>query len=117
MQIEQLRALVADALEDLKAKDIKYIDVSGLSSVMDMMVIASGTSRRHVAALAENVVTKAKEHGVQPLGVEGQSESNWVLVDLGDLLVHVMMPDTRALYDLEKLWQVRPADLDNESAG
>ncbi|MDI5934103.1 MULTISPECIES: ribosome silencing factor [Halomonas] len=110
MQIDALKTLAVDALEELKARDISLMDVSRLTSVTDLMVIASGTSTRHVAALADNVVEKAKAGGVQPLGVEGENGADWVLVDLGDLVVHVMLPETRQLYDLERLWADLPSD-------
>ncbi|WP_280548616.1 MULTISPECIES: ribosome silencing factor [unclassified Halomonas] len=111
MHIDALKTLVIDALEDLKAQDIAVLDVSRLTSVTDLMVVASGTSSRHVAALADNVVQAAKEQGIPPLGVEGDNGADWVLVDLGNLVVHVMLPETRQLYDLERLW----ADLPSES--
>ena len=104
MKAEQLTALVTEALDDLKAVNVVCLDVKELSSITDFMVIASGTSRRHVSSLAENVVLKAKHQGVMPLGTEGETEGEWILVDLGDVVVNVMMPDTRLLYDLEKLW-------------
>ncbi len=112
MHIDALKTLVVDALEDLKAKDIAQLDVSTLTSVTDLMVVASGTSTRHVAALAASVVEKAKQAGVQPLGVEGENGADWVLVDLGDVVVHVMLPETRQLYDLERLWADLPSDAD-----
>ncbi|PXX97465.1 ribosome silencing factor [Halomonas sp. LBP4] len=110
MQIDALKTLAVDALEELKARDISLMDVSRLTSVTDLMVIACGTSTRHVAALADNVVEKAKAGGIQPLGVEGENGADWVLVDLGDLVVHVMLPETRQLYDLERLWADLPSD-------
>ncbi|GAB2783196.1 ribosome silencing factor [Halomonas shantousis] len=110
MQIEALKSLVVDALEELKAQDITELDVAALTSVTDTMLVASGTSSRHIGALADNVVEKAKEAGVRPLGVEGDQGSDWVLVDLGDVVVHVMMPDARRLYDLERLWADLPSD-------
>lgn len=105
MQGEKIVELVIDALEDIKAVDIQTIDVKGLSNVTDYMVIASGTSKRHVKAVAENVLMMLKENGLQPIGTEGSDAAEWVLVDVGDVVVHVMMPDTRDFYDLEKLWQ------------
>ncbi len=117
MQIEKLEALVVDALEDLKARDVRVIDVRGKSSVTDLMVVASGTSDRHVQALASNVVVKAKACGAPLLGVEGEREGEWVLVDLCDVVVHVMLPRTRDYYDLEKLWAVEPATPPRVSAG
>ncbi|MCE8034727.1 MAG: ribosome silencing factor [Halomonas sp.] len=114
MQNDSLKTLVVEALEDLKAKDVALLDVSRLTSVTDLMVVASGTSTRHVAALADNVVQQAKANGIQPLGVEGQAGSDWVLVDLGDLVVHVMLPETRQLYDLERLWADLPSDAEQQ---
>ena len=105
MQTEQLRELVHNALEDIKARDITEIDVRGKSSVTDYMVIASGTSKRHVMSVAQEVLDKVKEAGLQPVGTEGQAVGDWILVDLGDVIVHVMMPDARSFYDLERLWR------------
>lgn len=106
MPIEALRELVIDALEDLKAQDIKVLDVRGVASFTDLMVVASGSSTRQVKALADKVVEKCLTVGVRPLGVEGQQEAEWVLVDLADIVVHVMLPQTRDFYNLEKLWSV-----------
>ena len=102
--------LVVDALDDLKAVDTKIVDVRGLSSVMDFLVVASGNSSRHVKSLADNVVVKAKEAGCPPIGVEGENDADWVLVDLGDVVVHVMQPAARSFYDLERLWSGEPRD-------
>ncbi|WP_110664838.1 ribosome silencing factor [Salinicola halophilus] len=110
MQTDTLKSLVVEALEELKAQDVIELDVAELTSVTDVMVVASGTSSRHVSALAGNVVEKAKDAGLRPLGVEGQQSGEWVLVDLGDVIAHVMMPDTRKLYDLERLWADLPTD-------
>lgn len=110
MQTDTLKSLVVDALEELKARDVVELDVAELTSVTDVMVVASGTSSRHVSALANNVIEKAKEAGLRPLGVEGQQSGEWVLVDLGDVVAHVMMPETRQLYDLERLWADLPTD-------
>lgn len=101
-----LRKSVIDALETLKAKDIREIDVRGKTSIADLLVIASGTSARHVKSVADEVVQFAKNAGVVPLGVEGESEGEWVLVDLGDVIVHVMLPRIREFYGLERLWTV-----------
>lgn len=106
MQLEALRKIVIDALEELKAQDIAILDVRGVATFTDLMVIASGTSTRQVKALADKVVEKAALAGVRPLGVEGQREAEWVLVDLNDIVVHVMLPQTRDFYNLEKLWTV-----------
>jgi ribosome-associated protein len=105
MEIDQLRELVRNALDDMKARDITELDVRGKSSVTDYMVIASGTSKRHVMSVAQEVLDKVKEAGLQPMGTEGQNSGDWILVDLGDVIVHVMMPDARSFYDLERLWQ------------
>ena len=100
--------LVVDALDDLKAVDTKIVDVRGLSSVMDFLVIASGNSSRHIKSLADNVVVKAKAAGCPPIGGEGENAADWVLVDLGDVVVHVMQPAARSFYDLERLWSGEP---------
>ncbi|MGQ7242698.1 ribosome silencing factor [Salinicola sp. V024] len=110
MQTDTLKSLVVEALEELKARDVVELDVAALTSVTDVMVVASGTSSRHVSALADNVVEKAKDAGLRPLGIEGQQGGEWVLVDLGDVIAHVMMPETRQLYDLERLWADLPTD-------
>jgi len=115
MQTEQLKQLVIDSLEEMKGNDIAVLDVSGSTSVTDFMIIASGTSNRHVSSLANNVVENVKDNGVRPLGVEGQAGSEWVLVDLGDVVVHVMQPATRQFYDLERLWSDLPEDSEAES--
>lgn len=109
MESEELRQLAVDALDDLKGVNIVDLDVKDLTDVMDYLVIASGTSNRHVKSLAENVLLRAKERGLRPLGVEGQDSAEWVLVDFGDVVVHVMLPATRAFYDLERLWSPAPA--------
>jgi len=102
---DQLRDLVLDALEDFKATDIQQIDVSGQNPLTDMFVIASGNSTRHIKSMAENLIMKVKAAGCPPLGVEGRRQSEWVLVDLNDVIVHLMLPKTRAFYNLEKLWE------------
>ncbi|KAF1710361.1 ribosome silencing factor [Pseudoxanthomonas kalamensis DSM 18571] len=101
-----LLASVHDALAELKAKDVVEIDVRGKSSVSDYMVIASGTSTRHVKSISDEVVKFAKRLDLIPLGVEGEREAEWVLVDLGDVIVHVMLPRVREFYALERLWTV-----------
>jgi ribosome-associated protein len=102
---DQLQELVVSALEDFKAIDTLVIDVSGQSPLTERMVIASGSSTRHVKSMAENLVVKAKAEGNPPLGIEGQKEGEWVLVDLNVVIVHLMLPQTRAFYNLEKLWE------------
>lgn len=108
MQTEELKQLIIKALEDLKGNDISVIDVKDRTSVTDYMVIASGTSSRHVASLADNVITEAKKNGVRPLGSEGGTGSDWILVDLGEVVVHVMLPAAREFYDLERFWREVP---------
>lgn len=104
--VDELLKTVRDAVGELKARDIVEIDVRGKSSVTDFMVIASGTSTRHVKSIADEVVKFAKKLDVMPLGVEGEREAEWVLVDLGDVVVHVMLPRVREFYALERLWTV-----------
>jgi ribosome-associated protein len=106
---DQLQQLVVSSLEDFKAADIQVIDVSDHSPLTERMVIASGNSTRHVKSMAENLIIKAKDSGNPPLGVEGQREGEWVLVDLNDVIVHLMLPQTRAFYNLEKLWEASTA--------
>ena len=110
MTVDQLLALVIDALEDLKGVDIKVLDVTDMTSITDRMVIVGGTSTRHVKSLADHVVLKAKQAGNPPLGIEGEQAGEWVLIDLGDVVVHVMLPPVRAFYALEKLWSVGGAE-------
>ncbi len=105
-QEDRLLELVIEALEDLKAVDIRILDVRGLTSITDYMVIASGTSTRHVKSLADSVTRRTREAGFRALGVEGEQVAEWVLVDLGDVVVHVMIPGVREFYALEKLWSV-----------
>ena len=101
-----LLSQVHHALEELKARDVREIDVRGKTGITDFMVIASGTSSRHVKSIADEVVKQARQVGVAPMGVEGEREAEWVLVDLGDVVVHVMMPRTREFYGLERLWTI-----------
>ena len=103
---DQLQQLVVSSLEDFKAIDITLIDVSGKSPLTERMVVASGNSTRHVKSMADNLIVNAKAAGNPPLGVEGAREGEWVLVDLNDVIVHLMLPQTRAFYNLEKLWEV-----------
>ncbi|WP_019465312.1 ribosome silencing factor [Dyella japonica] len=111
-----VRQQVLNALDELKAKDIREIDVRGKTSIADLLVIASGTSARHVKSIADEVVKFAKQAGVMPLGVEGEQEAEWVLVDLGDVIVHVMLPRIREFYGLERLWTVGDREVDAEIA-
>lgn len=103
---EQVRSLVLSALENFKAENIHIVDVRGQSPLTDAMVIATGRSTRHVKSMAENLIVTAKQAGFQPLGVEGEKQGNWVLVDLNDVVVHLMLAKVRAFYNLEKLWSV-----------
>lgn len=105
LSFEQLRELVVTALEDFKAIDIQLIDVSGQNPLTELFVIASGSSGRHLKSMAENLIIRAKAAGSPPLGVEGRRQAEWVLVDLNDVIVHLMLPQTRAFYNLEKLWE------------
>lgn len=104
--VDVLLKTARDAVENLKAQDTVELDVRGKSSVCDYMVITSGTSTRHVKSIADEVVRFAKQLDYQPLGVEGEQEAEWVLVDLGDVVVHVMLPRVREFYALERLWTV-----------
>lgn len=101
---ESLKTLVVQAMEDMKAQDISIIDVRDMTSVTDYIVIASGTSDRHVRSISGNVIDESKQQGLRPIGVEGQDSGEWILVDLGDVVAHVMLPRARAFYNLEKLW-------------
>jgi len=104
---EDLKAMVLAALEDAKANDVRQLDVRRLTDITDWMVVASGTSTRHVLALADHVRTQVKAQGLSPIGTEGESGSDWVLLDYGDVVVLLMLPDTRGFYDLEGLWDDR----------
>jgi ribosome-associated protein len=117
VQSSELTQLVEGALDDLKAVDNVALNVVGLTSITDYMLIASGTSDRHVRSIADSVIEKAKEAGQPVLGVEGREYGEWVLVDLGDVVVHIMQPRTRDFYKLEDLWSIgdrsgRPTDVE-----
>ena len=107
MTPEQLRDLVIEALEDMKGVEVRALDVRGSTPLTDFMVVASGNSDRHVKSLASSVLDKARQAGVKPMGVEGEQEGEWVLVDLRDVVVHVMRPQVRDFYNLEKLWSMQ----------
>ncbi len=104
LQGQALQDFVIDKVDDLKAQDIVALNVQGKSSITDYMVICTGTSTRHVASIADHVVQSSRAAGLIPLGVEGENASDWVVVDLGDVMVHVMQEESRQLYELEKLW-------------
>lgn len=106
---EKLQDIVKNALDDLKGQDITFLDVTSLSDVMDTLVIVTGTSSRHVKSLADNVADDAKSAGIRPIGIEGKETGEWVLVDFGDTVVHVMQQATRDFYELEKLWSMKPS--------
>jgi ribosome-associated protein len=110
MDSETLKNQVIDALEDIKGNDIVCLDVTGQTDIADHMVVASGNTPRQVKALVNSVLEKVKPQGVQVLSVEGTDTSEWVLVDLADVIVHVMLPQVRDFYDLERLWSLSPKD-------
>ncbi len=110
MKLNELSNLVQNALEDMKAVDIVAIDVTGKSSMTDKLFVATGNSTRHVKSIAENVAVEAKKAGLGVLGTEGKGSSEWVLVDLNDVIVHVMLESTREFYQLEKLWSADDAN-------
>lgn len=106
MTQDELKQLVIDALQDLKAEDITILEVRHKTSITDWLMVATGSSSRHVKSIANNVIVEAKKAGQAPLGIEGENEGEWVLVDLGDVIVHVMQRQVREYYDLESLWSV-----------
>ena len=106
---EALKAIVSNAIDDLKGQDVTILDVTEMSDVMDTLVIVTGTSNRHVKSIANNVIVDAKKQQIRPIGVEGMDSGDWVLVDYGDIVVHVMLQATRDFYALEKLWALEPA--------
>lgn len=109
-RVSALQRIVSAALDEMKAVNIKLLDVRGLTDIADTMMIASGNSDRHVRSIAERVVEEAKAAGYRPLGVEGARDGEWVLVDLQDILVHVMLPRVREFYGLEQLWESAPGE-------
>ncbi len=112
---EALKDLVLDALDDIKGNEIVSLDVEGQTDIADFMVVASGTTARQVTALSDNVVVKAKAAGYPVNSVEGDDTSEWVLIDLGDVICHVMLPKVREFYDLERLWSVGPKQQDDDA--
>jgi ribosome-associated protein len=111
MDIRKLQRLVVDALDDIKGQDIRVFDTTGLSDLFDRVVLATGTSNRHARSLAGNVAEKAKAAGAHVVSVEGEEGGEWVLVDLGDLIVHVMQPAVRSYYALEEIWGAKPVSV------
>jgi ribosome-associated protein len=114
---QALKDIVINALEEVKATNINAIDVRELTGMMDTMVVATGNSNRQVKSLATSVVVDAKKAGYELIGVEGDDTSEWILVDFGDVIVHIMLPATREFYDLERLWTLRPGDLPEDGCG
>jgi len=106
MQLADLEKLVVDSIEDLKGSDIKILNTEGITSIADRMVICSGRSSTHIRSIADNVVKNAKQNNVKVIGIEGTKNAEWVLIDLGDIIVHVMHPSTRDYYNLEALWDI-----------
>ncbi|MGO2497694.1 MAG: ribosome silencing factor [Vibrio litoralis] len=104
MQLNELKDFLADKADDMKAENIITLDVKGKSSVTDYMIVCTGTSKRHVASIADNVAKEAKIAGIEALGIDGEEEGEWVVVDMGSVMVHIMQEASRDLYQLEKLW-------------
>jgi len=109
MKADELKALVVNAVEDMKGVDVVVLDVHKMTTITDYMIVASATSSRHLKSMINSVAVEAKEAGCTPLGTEGENEGEWALVDLGDVVLHVMLPQTREFYQLEKLWSVEGA--------
>lgn len=105
MQGDELKDFIISQLEEIKAKEIKVIPIAEKSTIADYMVICSGTSTRHVKSIAIQLIKELKERSLPPIGVEGEDSAEWVLVDSGDVITHVMLPTTRDYYQLEKLWE------------
>ncbi len=104
LQEDKLQNLIIDKIDDLKGQDIITINVKGKSSITDCMIICTGTSNRHVASIATHIVDAVKAIGIRPLGIEGEKEASWIVVDLNNVIVHIMQDEARQLYQLEKLW-------------
>ena len=105
MQAEEMKDLVVHELDEMKAQDVKVLDVRGLTTIADYMVVASGTSDRHVKAISDKLVEAIKQVGQRPLGVEGEDDGQWILADFGDVIAHIMLPQVREFYKLENLWE------------
>lgn len=115
MQGEALLKLVESVLDENKAQNVRPMDVRDLTNIADYMVVATATSKRHAASMADKLIQAAKKHDAKPLGVEGENDSEWILIDLGDVVVHIMLPEAREFYSLEKLWTVAENMLQNEN--
>ena len=109
MNAGKLKKFVIEAIDDLKGREMVCLKVSGITTITDYMIVVTGTSTRHVKSLSEGVVKKAKDEGLAVVGVEGQRQADWILVDLGDVIVHVMIDEARKSYDLESLWDMTPS--------
>jgi len=112
MQPEAIKKIALEALDELKAENVLVLDVRKYASFTDFMIFASGKSTRHVKSIANEVIETAKKASLAPLGIEGEDVGEWILVDLGDVIVHVMLPDTRQFYELEKLWSEERVELE-----
>ena len=109
MNAEELRDFVINTLDDMKGREITCLSVSDITTVTDYMIVVTGTSSRHVKSMADDVAKKVKDAGNTVIGMEGQKQGEWVLLDLGDVIVHVMMEEVRKMYDLESLWGMKPS--------
>lgn len=116
LSVNDIETLVLNVLDDTKAKNTVSICVDGQTTIAERFIIASATSNRHMASIANKIVEACKQNGVHPLGVEGERDSEWVLVDLFDIIVHIMLPTTREYYDLESLWSHKPSTRDDKES-
>lgn len=114
--LNELVEIVQESLEDSKAREITHLDVHELTTITDRMMICSGTSSRHVKSIASNLVKDIKARHLGPCTIEGENEGEWVLIDLGDIIVHIMLPPVREFYDLERLWSVPAANDEDDAA-
>ncbi len=106
LRAEKLQRIASGSLHEDKAEDVTVIDLAGKTTIADFMIIASGRSRRHVASIAEHLVVRLKRRGMGAIGVEGLAQADWVLIDAGDVIVHIFRPEVRSFYNLEKMWAV-----------